>query len=130
MERIDHVHAGHERAQLAEPHGHADIPPSVLDALRAVVTAMSKRQAITLVPYGKVLTTQQAAELLHVSRPHLVKLLERGEIPYFRTDERAGAHQRVYAVDILRYREDRNQRRRASLQELTRLSVGSEGDYR
>jgi excisionase family DNA binding protein len=132
MERIDHVLAAHEQAQLAceGPHGQANIPMSVLEALRAVVNAMAKGQTITLVPYGKVLTTQQAAELLHVSRPHLIKLLDRGEIPHFRTDERAGAHRRVYMEDVLRYREGRNEHRRKKLAELTQRSAEYEGTYR
>lgn len=132
MERIDHVLSAHEKAQLAceDPHGQADIPMSVLEALRAVVTAMTKGQTITLVPYGKVLTTQQAAELLHVSRPHLIKLLDRGEIPHFRTDERAGAHRRIYLEDVLRYRERRNERRRGKLAEVTQRSAEYEGTYR
>jgi excisionase family DNA binding protein len=131
MERIDHVLSAHEKAQLAcaDPHGQAEIPMSVLEALRAVVNAMAKGQTITLVPYGQVLTTQQAADLLHVSRPHLIKLLDRGEIPHFRTDERAGAHRRVHLEDVLRYRERRNERRRAKLAELTQRSAEYEGAY-
>jgi excisionase family DNA binding protein len=132
MARIEHVLSAHEKAQLVceNPHGQADIPPSVLEALRAVVTAMARGQTITLVPYGQVLTTQQAADLLHVSRPHLIKLLERGEIPYFRTDERAGAHRRLALQDVMRYRHARNDHRRQKLAEITRLSAEYEGDYR
>lgn len=132
MARIDHVLATHENARLTceEPDGQADIPVSVLEAFRAVVTAMAKGQTITLIPYGQVLTTQQAAELLHVSRPHLIKLLEAGDIPFFRTDERAGAHRRVYLQDVVRYRENRNGHRRRKLEELTQLSAEYEGDYR
>lgn len=129
---IDHVLSAHEKARLAceDPHGQTNIPMSVLEAFRAVVNAMTKGQTITLVPYGKVLTTQQAAELLHVSRPHLIKLLDRDEIPHFRTDERAGAHRRLYMEDVLRYRERRNERRREKLAELTQRSAEYEGAYR
>ena len=131
MEQVDHVLTAREKARFGceKPHGHAEIPPSVLEALRAVVTAMSKGQTITIVPYGQVLTTQQAADLLHVSRPHLIKLLERGEIPFFRTDERAGAHRRIALQDVVRYRDARNERRRGKLAELTRLAAEYEGDY-
>jgi hypothetical protein len=67
--------------------------------------------------------------ICHVSRPHLIKLLDRGEIPHFRTDERAGAHRRVYMEDVLRYREGRNEHRRKKLAELTQRSAEYEGTW-
>lgn len=132
LERIDHVLGRNEQAhfECLPSHGTAPVPLTVLEAFRAVVSAMAQGQSVTLVPYGRVLTTQEAADLLHVSRPHLVKLLENGEIPYFRTDDRAGAHRRVNLRDVLAYRDARNQKRRSRLRELTRLSAEYEGEYR
>ena len=103
-----------------------EIPASVLAALRRIVEAMARGQAVTIMPLGKELTTQEAADLLHVSRPHLVKLLDRGEMPH----HRVGSHRRVRIEDVLSYRERRAAQRREHLDELTRLSQEVEGGYR
>ena len=74
---------------------------------------------------GKELTTQEAADLLHVSRPHLVKLLDEGTIDHYKV----GTHRRVRIEDVLAYRERRATVRREKLDELTRLSEELEGGY-
>jgi excisionase family DNA binding protein len=81
---------------------------------------------MTLVPHGKELTTREAADLLHVSRPHLVKLLQDGTIPYYNV----GTHRRVRIEDALDYRAQRAVTRRQKLDELTELSEELEGGYR
>jgi excisionase family DNA binding protein len=72
------------------------------------------------------MTTQEAADLLHVSRPHLVKLLDEGAIPHYKV----GTHRRVRIEDILQHRELRAGSRREKLDELTRLSEQLPGGYR
>lgn len=106
-------------ARLVGPDGETiPLPASAFQALAIVVEAMSRGQAITLIPQGRSLTTQQAAEILHVSRPHLIKLLEAGEIPF----DKVGTHRRIAIEDVLSYRERRANVRRKHLTELTRLS--------
>lgn len=118
-------------ARLVGPDGEAvDVPEQVFAALTLVVQAMARGQAVTVAPYATELTTQQAADLLHVSRPHLIKLLEQGEIPFHRTGPGTGAHRRVLLDDVLRYRERRAGRRRKQLRELTQMSQQVEGGYR
>jgi excisionase family DNA binding protein len=86
---------------------------------------MSAGLALSLTPYGKELTTQEAADLLHVSRPHLVKLLEEGRIPH----HRVGTHRRVRLEDVVAFAAERTERRRKEVRELTRLSQEAEGGY-
>jgi len=88
---------------------------------------MAEGLTIVLMPHGKELTTQEAAELLHVSRPHLVKLCDDGELAH----HRVGAHRRLKIEDVLEYREQRAKTRREHLRDLTRESRElTEGGYR
>jgi excisionase family DNA binding protein len=87
---------------------------------------MAQGLTITLIPHDKELTTNEAAEILNLSRPFLIKLLDRGEIPY----HRVGTHRRVRADEVLAYRELRAARRREKLRELTELSQQLAGGYR
>jgi excisionase family DNA binding protein len=102
------------------------LPASAFAALKLVVDTMARGQAITLVPHGKELTTQEAADLLHMSRPHLIKLLDRGEIPF----HRVGTHRRIGIQDVLAYQDRRAQTRKAELDELAHLSEELPGGYR
>lgn len=107
------------RTRLLGPGGEqTELPASDFEALTAVVEAMAKGQTITLIPHHQEMTTQQAADLLHMSRPSLIKLLGAGELPY----RKVGTHRRINIDDALRYRAERAEQRRRELDELTRLS--------
>lgn len=115
------------RPCLIAPDGtQVELPPSAFKALAFVVRGMAAGQTMTLMPTGKQLTTQQAAEMLRMSRPHLIKLLDRGEIPY----ERVGTHRRLMVEDVLAYRAARAEAREQQLDELAQLSQDLEGGYR
>jgi excisionase family DNA binding protein len=125
--RIEAILREHRTAQLVGPDGETlEIPASAFHALKLVVEGMARGQTMTLVPHGRELTTQEAADLLHVSRPHLVKLLDDEVIPHYKV----GTHRRVRIEDVLRYREGRAATRREKLDELTRMSEELEGGYR
>lgn len=110
--------------RLIGPNGeqHA-IPPTVYYLLKQAVEILARGDAITLVPVGKLLTTQQAADLLNVSRQYLIRLLETGAIPF----ERVGKHRRLKIEDVLSFKQNRDAQRRSKLAELTRLSEESGG---
>lgn len=104
---------------LSGPNGeHLVLPPEVFEVLRDVVDAMAHGQALTIAPVHQRLTTQEAADLLGVSRPTVVKLLESGEIPF----EQPGRHRRVRLADVLAYRERASVERRGALDRMVEIA--------
>ena len=92
-----------------------DIPTSAVRLLKEILDHMAHGNGVALTPLHAELTTRQAADLLQVSRTHLVQLLDEGRIPC----RKVGAHRRVRARDILDYRRETESRRRKALDELT-----------
>jgi excisionase family DNA binding protein len=90
------------------------LPPELRKVLAEVVRAMRRGQAVTFAPMSQQLTTQQAADLIGVSRPTLIKLLETGRIPY----ETPGRHRRLRLSDVLAFQELRRTEQREALREL------------
>lgn len=93
------------------PGEQVELPAAVYQVLRQVVEAMAANLAVTVSPHARTLTTQQAADLLGVSRPTLVKVLEAGKVPF----ERVGAHRRILLRDLLDYRDRRRGEQYAAL---------------
>lgn len=93
------------------------LPGHAMDLLLDILTAMSEGKGINLFPVNAVLTTQEAADLLSVSRPHLVKLLENKEIEF----HKAGSHRRIFLKDLLKYSQENSRARDDALDELARL---------
>lgn len=116
-------YAGADRVQLSlrGSNGESDelvLPGHVVQILLDVMAEMAQGNAVSLVPYHQEISTQEAANLLNVSRPFLVGLLEKGEIPF----RKVGTHRRVKLQDVLAYKERVDNQRRKALDELTRLS--------
>jgi|SRR5690554_882777 len=119
-----------DRVQLSlrGSNGEADelvLPGHVLQILLDVLAEISQGNAISLIPYHQEISTQEAANLLNVSRPFLVQLLEEGKLPF----RKVGAHRRVKLQDLLSYKEKTDDHRRQSLDELARLSQEEDMGY-
>lgn len=107
------------KCQLVGPKGEAiALPESVFYVLERVAAVLASGDSVTVVPVGKEVTTQQAADLLNVSRQYLVRLLDEGRIPFRKT----GKHRRVRVDDVLAFKEKRDRDRRAGLRELSQLT--------
>ena len=107
----------------AEPGDRTELPAELYQLLRQVVEALQHGLAVTVVPQTMTMTTQEAADLLGVSRPTLIKLLDEHKIPY----ERVGSHRKIVLRDLLAYQERRRAEQYAAL-EATAISVDDEDD--
>ncbi|GAA1972693.1 helix-turn-helix domain-containing protein [Catenulispora subtropica] len=95
----------------------SELPSEVNAALRSVLGIMRDTGAVVIASLPKDLSTGEAAELLGISRPTVVRLAEDGEIEY----TRPSVHRRVSRESVLAYRERRGQKRRAGIEEMLRI---------
>jgi excisionase family DNA binding protein len=123
--RLDEVLRRRGAPRLLSPDGEQiELPESLHSLLTQIVRDLSRGKNVALLRRDHMLTTQQAADILSVSRPFLVGLLERGEIPFVRV----GNHRRISFDDLMAYKQQRDNERRRGLDGITRL--GEEmGDY-
>lgn len=101
--------------ELRDENKQLTIPPAAFEFLSKILDLMAKGKAISVIPSDAEVTTQQAAEILNVSRPHVVKLLEDGVIPF----HKVGSHRRIKLTDIEQFRENKADKRKKHLSELT-----------
>jgi excisionase family DNA binding protein len=92
-----------------------EMPAVLAKAVRLLMSELGRGHGVAIVPYGRELTTQQAADLLGVSRPFLIQLVDRGDL----TAVMVGTHRRIALDDVLRYKEQRSDERRRILRDLT-----------
>lgn len=106
------------------PHS-VRVPMSALRLLVDVLTEIGEGNAVSIIPVHAELTTQEAADVLNVSRPHLVKLLESNEIPFHKT----GTHRRVRYQDVIAYKKRIDNERNKILDELAAQAQELEMGY-
>lgn len=95
------------------------LTPALSALLMEVLRPIGAGDAVTLVPVSQMLTTQQAADILNVSRPFLIGLLERGEIRH----EKVGRHRRIRAEDLFSYKSRRDEKREQALADLAEIDA-------
>ncbi|MBR8745184.1 helix-turn-helix domain-containing protein [Nocardiopsis sp. MG754419] len=94
------------------------LPRAAVELLVSVLTHMAAGRGVSIVPEHAELTTQQAADMLNVSRPHLIGLLQAEEIEY----RKVGTHRRVRAASLMEYMRRDDQRRREAADELSAMN--------
>ncbi|WP_157208870.1 helix-turn-helix domain-containing protein [Mariniflexile maritimum] len=97
---IEQLKSENPEIEIEETEERIKIPLSALKFLGDILKTMSQGKPFSLVPVATEVTTQKAAEIIGCSRPHLVKLLEEGEIEY----TKVGKHRRVKFEDVMRYK--------------------------
>lgn len=115
--------AGRYSLTGSQPGDQVEIPEELHLVLLKVVDALAHGLAVTVAPQSTTLTTQQAADLLGVTRPTVVKILDDGGMAY----ERVGTHRRLLLADVLAYREQRRAAQYAALAETT-IDLDDEDD--
>ena len=100
----------------ATGQGH-DLPPLVFEALQQVLAALANNQAISIVPTSMELTTNQAADILNVSRSYVIQLVDAGKLPH----RLVGTHRRIALTDALALRDAMTVRARQGLDDLAKL---------
>jgi excisionase family DNA binding protein len=92
------------------------LPTSALRLLVDILGELALGNAVKVVPVHAELTSQEAADLLNVSRPHLVKMLEEGAIPFTKT----GRHRRIRFSDLMAFKQQRDNDSQEAMEELVR----------
>jgi len=98
-------------------HG-IEVPTAALSLLVKILDQFASGNAVEVVPIHSVLTTQEAADLLNVSRPYLVKLLEEGKLPF----HYVGSHRRLFFEDVMAYRDESFRKSQEAMAEMVRLN--------
>jgi len=107
------------RTSRKSPAALTDLVDSLTGVIERTTELLLAGKGVRVIEDDQALTTQQAADLLNVSRPHLVKLLETGEIPQL---PKIGRHRRVARFEVLSYKRGRDAKRESALGELAHLS--------
>jgi excisionase family DNA binding protein len=115
-QKVKSIDSSSIKIKIQEGKGFLIVPKKAVYLLFDILSNMAEGKSITLVPSDTELTTQQAADMLNVSRPHLVKLLEVGKIPF----KKVGAHRRIELKQLIEYDKKLKQNRKEKLELLAK----------
>lgn len=118
---IEQLRSDNPEIEIEETEDRIKIPISALKLLAKILKEISQGNPISIVPIATELTTQAAAELLGCSRPHIVKLLEDGQISY----TKVGKHRRVKYEDVIKYKNALKAKQRDAIREVMQLDEES-----
>ena len=111
---LEQIHSDYPEIEIEETNERIKIPLNALKLLAKILKETSQGRPISIVPIATEITTQAAAELLGCSRPHLIKLLEKGEIKF----TKVGKHRRIKYQDIIEYQKQLKAKQRQLLAEI------------
>lgn len=118
---IEQLRSENPEIEIEETEEKIRIPKSALVLLTRILKEISQGNPISIVPIATEITTQSAAELLGCSRPHIVKLLEEGTIPF----TKVGKHRRIKYEDLINYRKQMKANQRRAIREIMELDEES-----
>lgn len=114
------------KIKIQESDEFITVPKKALDLLFSILSNMAEGKSVSLIPSDSEVSTQQAADILNVSRPHIVKLLEEGKIPF----KKVGSHRRILLQDLIQYEAAIGEKRAKSFEFLAKqaqeLNLGYE----
>lgn len=118
---LEQIHSDYPEIEIEETKERIKIPLSALKLLAKILKVTSQGKPISIVPIATEITTQAAAELVGCSRPHLIKLLNKGEIKF----TKIGKHRRIKYQDILEYKKNVKAKQRKLLIEIMQADAES-----
>jgi len=118
---IEQLHSENPEIEIEETEEKIRIPINALRLLAKILMELSRGNPISIVPIATEITTQAAAELIGCSRPHIVRLLEEGKIPF----TKVGKHRRIKYEDLAKFKKEMKSRQKNKIQELMQLDEES-----
>ncbi len=125
IKQIEQILSEDSQAKLVGSNGEQlVIPEPLCQVLLQVMRAFILGQSISIVSQEQEMTIEESADFLNVSRPYLIKLLAQGEVPFYKF----GSQQRMTLLDLMKYKENRDRKRREGMKELSQF-LQEEGFY-
>ena len=114
---LELLHSVNPEIEIEETEEKIKVPLKALKLLATILKATSQGKPISIVPIATEMTTQAASEMLGCSRPHLISLLENGEIPFIKV----GKHRRIKYEDVIKYKDQMYSKQRERITEMMKM---------